>query len=163
MQFTVQPTTLSGGISAAEKPHSLCLGKTEGLSWAGGVGRGGGGEKNKMNANLKCCIIPLLMQEWPWKPLNMLIEKIDLVLIWAGDKMIDCRQLWRWICSAALLLLRITEALFSLSPPPPLLPHLCIAPFVFASISSPLVSPLAHCYTEKFLCDPNLGLYVCVQ
>lgn len=39
----------------------------------------------------------------------MLIEKIDCVFIWAGDKMIDCRQLGRWNCSAAL---RITKGLF---------------------------------------------------
>lgn len=58
----------------------------------------------------------------------MLIEKIDCVFIWAGDKMIDCRQLGRWNCSAAL---RITEGLFS----PPLLPHLCTTPFVFLSVA----------------------------
>lgn len=58
----------------------------------------------------------------------MLIEKIDCVFIWAGDKMIDCRQLGRWNCSAAL---RITEGLFS----PPLLPHQCTTPFVFLSVA----------------------------
>lgn len=54
--------------------------------------------------------------------------------------MIDCRQLGRWNCSAAL---RITEGLvFCL-----LLLHLCTTPFVFLSISqSPRSFLLVHLY-----------------
>lgn len=35
------------------------------------------------------------------KSLNMLIEKIGYMFIWAGDKMVDCREHGRWKCSAA--------------------------------------------------------------
>lgn len=47
------------------------------------------------------------------KTLNVLMDKIDCVFIWAGDKMIDCRQLGRWNCSAALRIMFFFSSLCS--------------------------------------------------
>lgn len=50
------------------------------------------------------------------KPINLLMNKN--MFFCSGEKMIDWRQLWRWNCSAAFLLFRITKDLF----PPPFAP-----------------------------------------